>query len=120
MLGTTGLFRLFRWKERNGSLYLVTLFTSYGLCDHSVVQVLLEFGGDIHGQTSEGYTPLHVAAMCGRVDAVKKLLDYGADPLVYDDEDMLPLELAREAGEPNCFTHTLHQPQVVLSLKFHR
>ncbi len=63
------------------------------------VQVLIEYGGDVHVQTSEGYAPLHVASMWGRVEAVRELLDHGADPLVYDEEEMLPLDLAREGGK---------------------
>jgi hypothetical protein len=42
------------------------------------VEKLLTEGADIHGQTSCGYTPLHLAAEAGHTNVVKYLIEKGA------------------------------------------
>lgn len=37
---------------------------------------------DVHAFNKDGMTPLHLAALCGRLECVKLLSRYGADPLV--------------------------------------
>jgi ankyrin repeat protein len=49
-------------------------------------------------QNDKGQTPLHNAVMRKRVDAVKVLLQHGADPTIQDNEGKTPIDHAREAG----------------------
>ena len=46
----------------------------------SVVRELIARGADVNCRSSDDFTPLHHACCCGRYDAVKLLLDHGADP----------------------------------------
>ncbi|KAL7911691.1 putative ankyrin repeat protein [Trichoderma velutinum] len=48
----------------------------------------------------EGITPLHIAVTCGRLYA-KKLIDAGANPLVYTHEGLTPLHLAARCRDSN-------------------
>ena len=61
--------------------------------------MLLEYGADVHSQNDDGYTALHVASLWGQAEGVRVLLDHGADPLVYDCDEMLPVDHARDEGE---------------------
>jgi ankyrin repeat protein len=45
-----------------------------------------------------GETALHLAAECGRKDAVELLLDHGADPTARDGEGRTPADLAAARG----------------------
>lgn len=49
---------------------------------------------DVDLKDGNGQTALHYAASCGHADAVKFLLDNGADPNVADTEGMLPIDVA--------------------------
>ena len=59
-----------------------------------ILEMLLQHHADVNQQNDEGIAPLHVAAMWGNDDAVRLLLDYGADPVISDDDDMTPLDHA--------------------------
>ena len=43
------------------------------------VQLLIDLGADVRARTGDGATPLHQAAIYGRVNAAKALLDAGAE-----------------------------------------
>ena len=62
------------------------------------LQFLLQQGALVNSQNGDGLTALHVAAMWGKEEAVGMLLEYGADPGIPDEEDLLPLDHAREQG----------------------
>jgi ankyrin repeat protein len=48
--------------------------------DHgTVIATLVELGGDFKARTSGGFTPLLFAARAGKIEAVRTLLDLGAD-----------------------------------------
>ena len=53
--------------------------------DYSIVNKVCGFlisrGSNIYQKTVEGYTAMHEAARCGRVDIIKILLEYGSSPL---------------------------------------
>lgn len=60
----------------------------------AILELLLQHSAEVNQQNDEGISPLHVAAMWGNAEAVRLLLDYGADPLISDDDDMTPLDHA--------------------------
>ena len=48
--------------------------------DIEVVKYLLDHGADITHRCLEGYTPVHKAALSGRLDIIKLLMKYGLNP----------------------------------------
>ncbi|XP_011408751.2 PREDICTED: ankyrin repeat and LEM domain-containing protein 1-like [Amphimedon queenslandica] len=64
-----------------------------------IASILISAGADINSRTlTDGYTPLHVAAMNGSADGVRVLLAEGADPTIIDTECMTPADYAMEEG----------------------
>ena len=63
-----------------------------------LVRALLEHGGAKAGplRGSDGWTPLHLAAMFGKVDVIQILLDAGADPYERDIDDKDVVDVARQ------------------------
>ena len=60
---------------------------------------LLDADRDAPQRTAAGgETALHLAAACGRKDAVELLLDHGADPAARDGEGRTPADLAAAEG----------------------
>lgn len=55
---------------------------------------LIEFGADVNGLSQFGY-PLSMAARAGHLEAVKLLLDAGADPNRKDSKGRTPLQYAK-------------------------
>mmetsp|Transcript_89087 Transcript_89087/g.237741 ORF Transcript_89087/g.237741 Transcript_89087/m.237741 type:complete len:156 (+) Transcript_89087:1457-1924(+) len=59
----------------------------------ATVRVLLELKADLNQTTKEEMTALHIAAEVGHADAVKALLEAGADPTVCDQHGRFPADL---------------------------
>lgn len=55
-----------------------------------VMKLLIEYGADLHGKL-RGWTPIHTAMECGRIEAVKLLLDNGARVDAKADNGATPL-----------------------------
>ncbi|MDR3632649.1 MAG: SMI1/KNR4 family protein, partial [Isosphaeraceae bacterium] len=69
--------------------------------DLGLVRAFVDAGANVDhvdNDASPGNTPLHFAADVGAVEAVRLLLDRGADPTVKNDEGLLPRDLAARAG----------------------
>jgi len=49
------------------------------------IRSLVAKGVDVNGQHSLGWSPLHVAAVCGQAEAVQALIEAGADPDVAEE-----------------------------------
>jgi cytohesin len=54
-------------------------------------------GASPNAKDNDGKTPLHEAALEGRVEIVKLLLERGADPRIADNEGHIPLDYAKDS-----------------------
>ena len=55
---------------------------------------LVEHGADLTAQDMNGWTPLHVASKCGKMEIARIFVEHGADPTARDKEGSTPLHLA--------------------------
>jgi len=69
------------------------------LSDGEIAGILLDHGAEIDVQTTDhGETPLMKAALCGREDVVRLLLERGADITKADKTSCTPLHFAAQSG----------------------
>jgi ankyrin repeat protein len=66
--------------------------------DAEITRLLIERGADVNAAQTAGYCPLHQAAVAGREDLVRMLLDAGADRTARCDRGKTAAEYARERG----------------------
>ncbi|MBP7565695.1 MAG: ankyrin repeat domain-containing protein [Burkholderiaceae bacterium] len=64
----------------------------------SIMKRLLEAHAFIDAESPNGTTPLMMAAHYGSTDAVKLLLDEGADPLMKNQQNLTAIDFARRAN----------------------
>lgn len=84
--GHTCLHLAARWStQKSMTMFLKTM------------EILIEKGASIDAKDNEGHTPLHLAAYCGNLDAIKLLIENGADVLLHGSM-RLPSEIARYCG----------------------
>ncbi|KAF6026242.1 hypothetical protein EB796_015448 [Bugula neritina] len=57
---------------------------------------------NIHCWRYNKQTPLHQAALDGRLDLIKLLIEHSADYKVKDNDGLLPLDFARKQGHQSC------------------
>ena len=73
------------WAKEQGAdvnfrdYYEVTPIFDHASFWNGDTRLLIDLGADIHVAQHDGTTPFHLAALYGRVEAVKALLDAGAD-----------------------------------------
>jgi ankyrin repeat protein len=79
---------------RNQALHAVLALSK----DAGVVRLLRERGADVNAVQTAGYRPLHSAAVAGREDLVRMLLDAGADKTARCDRGKTAADYARERG----------------------
>ncbi|KAK4085024.1 uncharacterized protein Triagg1_14 [Trichoderma aggressivum f. europaeum] len=64
------------------------------------IDLVISRTNNINGPDNDGITPLHIAVCCQGLYA-KKLIDAGANPLVYTHERLTPLHLAARCRDSN-------------------
>ncbi len=79
---------------RNEALHAVLALSK----DGDVTRLLIERGADVNAVQTAGYRPLHQAAVAGREDLVRMLLNAGAEKTARCDRGKTPAEYARERG----------------------
>ena len=62
----------------------------------AITKMLLEHGANVNARNNRGWTPLHSAALFGRVDAATLLLANGAELSAKTDVGETALEIAQE------------------------
>lgn len=67
----------------------------------AVLQMLLENHAYVDAESPNGSTPLMMAAMYGSPDAVRVLLEAGADPLIKNDLGLTALDFAKRGLKPD-------------------
>ena len=65
--------------------------------------------GNPNVQSSEGFTPLHIAAIWGRREALNLLLEHGADATIPDADGKTALDWAREESKDACSIKLLEE-----------
>lgn len=63
----------------------------------------LKDGETVNIRNEEGETPLHIAAVCGNSSVVNYILEMGANPLIKDNKDQKPIDLAAANGHLDVF-----------------
>lgn len=59
------------------------------------MRLLLDRGANIEAEADGKVTPLHVAALCGQLGAIRLLVERGAKLDARNEDGMTPLDLAR-------------------------
>ena len=81
-----------RWKDWSGCTLLHAAFlTQWPGVPLEFVDLLLEYGADVHAVNSHGVTPLFLAAETSKVGAVTSLLKKGAKPTATNKQGCTPL-----------------------------
>lgn len=62
------------------------------------VQILLDAGADINSGTTINTTSLHSVVKWGNIDAVKFMLEHGADPNIRTTKGELPIDFAKDSA----------------------
>lgn len=63
----------------------------------------LKDGETVNIRNEEGETPLHIAVVCGNSSVVNYILEMGANPLIKDNKDQKPIDLAAANGHLDVF-----------------
>ncbi|RZF34916.1 hypothetical protein LSTR_LSTR011410 [Laodelphax striatellus] len=76
-------------------IHLVTGLDDLDFCSKAL-KLFLCHGGDPNLRSSEGMTPVHIAAVWGRTAILKLLLQHGGDPWILDNENNNAFSYAHE------------------------
>jgi ankyrin repeat protein len=80
------------------SLELMEGLTSMPTPLQNDIQTLVTAGADVNIVSDLGNTPLHSAAMSGQTEAVKLLLEVGANPSLKNEFNQVPADVAELGG----------------------
>lgn len=90
--------RQIEWAAEHGFGDRLTLLSANGIDIGKAVAAVRELPADLSALDDGGATPLHHAAWDGDLDAIRRLLDAGADPRITDTRfDATPLGWAEHA-----------------------
>ncbi|KAI4157658.1 MAG: hypothetical protein LQ342_008105 [Letrouitia transgressa] len=81
----------------------------------SIAKMLIETGVDVNSQNSAEATSLQLAAIYGRIDIVRSLLDHGANPFLKRELGCTALALAEKRGHAD-IVHVLLKRMETLAL----
>lgn len=81
------------------------------LCCSAVVEVLLEAGMDVNVRTPAG-SPLHEAALCGKTEVVRTLLEHGVDLGIRDEQRNTVTDLLKQFP-----SHVVQEISTIISSK---
>src|SRR5205823_13903487 len=76
----------------------------WAAADADKIQLLLDAGADVDARSDDRRTALVIASgIVGGAPAVRRLLDYGADPSVWQASDVSPLREAARVDDAEIF-----------------
>ena len=84
--------------EDNGGWNFLHFASHYG--DPHTIHLILTHVTDIESRTAQGDTPLMIAAVSAKLQAVKFLLEKGADPSLHNNRGWNLLHFASQGGDP--------------------
>ena len=84
----------FRYDERDDSGWTVLHAAVLGNNHKFVKSLLQKLKNNANAQTDDGLTPLHLAIYMKNVEAVKVLINFGADPIIEHENQTTPFQLA--------------------------
>jgi len=94
----SGFSALHRAAQRRGAVGIVKALLAHGANPNVRLNQEKRTAVTVNGIVLQGATPLALAADINNLDAVKALVDGGADPLIATEQDTTPLMLAAGAG----------------------
>lgn len=85
-------------KISKNAMKIAPLHSAVTICNFELMELLLEHGADANVREQGGYSPLDVAAICGKTKIAELLLQHGADVNAKMPDGKTPLQLAEEKG----------------------
>ncbi|KAL9968183.1 hypothetical protein ACROYT_G026526 [Oculina patagonica] len=87
-----------------------------------IITMLVVMGFDVNVRrynniSSQGVSPLHLAARCGALDSLVCLVTYKADVMMFDSQGWVPVHYAAFFNHVDCLLHLIHHEPKLLELK---
>ena len=87
-----------------------------------IITMLVVMGFDVNVRrynniSSQGVSPLHLAARCGALDSLICLVTYKADVMMYDSQGWVSVHYAAFFNHVDCLLHLIHHEPKLLELK---
>ena len=116
----TGNFHAVKWFLEKGATVACEDKSGWNMLhlaaeggDTDIISLIHTHLPNIESKTGQGYTPLMVAALCGKLHAVKWFLEKGATIACEDKRGWSPLHHAAKGGDPDSIDLILtHLPDV--------
>ncbi|KAK3726414.1 hypothetical protein QZH41_019667 [Actinostola sp. cb2023] len=86
-----------------------------------IITMLVVMGFDVNVRrynniSSQGVSPLHLAARCGALDSLACLIAYKADVNILDNQGWAPIHYAAYYNHVDCIVHLVHKEKRLLEL----